>query len=285
MPASSSTRSNVLTLAALLFAQLLLMSGSVREAGGATLLESWSMRATSPVVAAARFVGGGLRGLGGGIANLLHAHSRNAALQVEVGRLRSELRAAREHSLENERLRRLLGMREELEGRSVAARVVSLVFDKQTKMIVIDRGLSDGVRVDHPAVAWGGAVGRVVEASASHAKVQLITDPNAGAGGVVQRSRVHGMVFGREQDRLVMRFVPLFSDVMHGDRVVTSGLDGIYPRGFGIGTVTRIHTRVDGTQQLELRPELRFATLEEVLVLTDPVGEDRFAPGPGEEPS
>jgi rod shape-determining protein MreC len=92
------------------------------------------------------------------------------------------------------------------------------------------------------------------------------------------------MVVGRDDHRIDMLYVPIFSDVVHGDRVVTSGLDGIYPRGFGIGTVTRIDTREDGKQQLELRPELDYGSLEEVLVLVEPVGEARFAAPPWEPP-
>lgn len=285
MAALNNTRQNVVILAGLLFLQLLLMSGSVKGADGSTTLESWLIRLSSPVASAARFVGGGVQGIGARIGNLFHAHARNAVLEEELTRLRAELRRSREEAAENERLRSLLGMREDAPGISVAATVVTSVHTEQTKLIVVDRGTDSGVQVDHPVVAWGGAVGRVVAVSPGHAKVRLLTDPNSGVGALVQRSRVQGMVVGRPEGRLDLLYVPTFSDVAHGDRVVTSGMDGIFPRGFGIGEVKGIETSADGTQTIRLRPELDYRTLEEVMVLLAPMGETPLGPVSEEEPS
>jgi rod shape-determining protein MreC len=270
MAALSTTRQNAIILVALLFVQLVLMSGGLRTAEGATVLESWMIRISSPLVAVASTVGGGFNALGGSVGNLLHAHSRNAALQAEVERLRSELQRTRESALENDRLRRLLGMRDDLVPDSVAASVVTAALTSQTKMIVVDRGAHHGVRTDLPVVSWGGAVGRVVSVGAGHAKVQLLTDPNSGVGAIVQRSRAQGIVVGHGSRRLDLLYVPRFSDVAHGDRVVTSGLDGIFPRGMGIGEVVRIVQAADGSLTVELKPELDYASLEEVLILLEP---------------
>jgi rod shape-determining protein MreC len=137
-------------------------------------------------------------------------------------------------------------------------------------MIVVDRGSASGVSVDAPVVAWGGAVGRVVATSAGYAKVQLVTDPNSGVGAVVQRSRVQGIVVGRGSGRLEMRYGPRFADVLPGDRVVTSGKDGIFPRGFGVGMISRIEEDPDGSQVFEMIAELQYDALEEVLILPGP---------------
>jgi len=284
MAALTSTRQNAIILVALLFFQLLLMSGGLRTTEGATLLESWVIRLSSPLVAVARMVGGGFNALGGGAGNLIHAHSRNAALQAEVERLRSERQRLQEAALENARLRELLGMREGLVPDSVAATVVTAALTSQTKMIVVDRGSADGVRTDLPVVSWGGAVGRVVSVGAGHAKVQLLTDPNSGVGAIVQRSRAQGIVVGHGSRRLDMLYVPRFSDVAHGDRVVTSGLDGIFPRGLGIGEVVRIAQLPDGSLTVEMKPELKYGELEEVLILLEPSAGDMLAgPEAGEE--
>jgi rod shape-determining protein MreC len=140
--------------------------------------------------------------------------------------------------------------------------------------VIVDRGRRDGVRVDLPVVTWGGAVGRVVAASASQAKIRLLNDASSGVAGVVQRSRAQGMVLGGAETALDMVYVPRYSDVMHGDRVVTSGLDGIFPRGFGIGRVNAISEEPDGTQTIHLEPELDYAALEEVLILLDRAAPD-----------
>ena len=272
MPALSPTRQNALLLVLLLFAQLLLMAGSARGDRGTTLLELGVMRATRPVAATASAAAGTLRGAVQDLRELLHARSENERLREEVHRLQTELKRSREHSLQNERLRRLLGMRENLAPQAIAAEVITASLTGQTMMIKVNRGTADGVHADLPVVAWGGVVGRVVTADRQLAKVRLLIDPNSGVAGIVQRSRVEGMVLGQGDDPLEMLYVPKFSDVAFGDRVVTSGLDGVFPRGLGIGRVSSVRQESSFSTGIELRPEVDFAALEEVLVLLEPVG-------------
>jgi rod shape-determining protein MreC len=132
---------------------------------------------------------------------------------------------------------------------------------------------------------WGGAVGRVTAVGERHAKVRLLTDPSSGVGAVVQRSRVPGVVVGRGAKGLVLDYVPRFSDVAHGDRVVTSGADGIFPRGLTIGRVSAIHDRPDGTTSIEVEPELDYRAVEEALVIVEPPAEaGLLGRGTGEGP-
>jgi rod shape-determining protein MreC len=283
MPAPSNTRQNVLLLVALLFVQLLLMSGSVEGSDGSTLLESWSIRLSSPVVGLARAVGGGIGGIASGVKDLLGAHSRNASLEAEIEELRAELRRSRESSQENVRLRRLLRMREEMGASAIGATVVTGKMSGDAEMIVVSRGRVDGVTKDLPVVAWGGAVGRVVAVAPGHSKVRLLTDPNSGVGALLQRNRDHGVVVGRGDDKLDLRYVPGFSDVGRGDRVVTSGLDGIFPRGFGIGEVETIEPQTDGGLKISLEPEVDYSSLEEVLILLEPPSGGLLPPWEGEE--
>jgi rod shape-determining protein MreC len=283
MPAPSNTRQNVLLLVVLLFLQLLLMSGSVKGSDGSTLLESWSIRLSSPVVGLARAVGGGIGGMASAVKDLIGAHSRNEALEKEIAELRSELRRSRESSLENVRLRRLLGMREELGAGSIGATVVTSRLSDDAEMIVISRGSADGVKPDLPVVAWGGAVGRIVAVAAGHSKVRLLTDPNSGVGALVQRNRDHGVVVGQGDNELDLLYLPGFSDVGRGDRVVTSGMDGIFPRGFGIGKVETIEPLPDGGLKISLEPEVDYSSLEEVLILLEPPTGGLLQPWQGEE--
>ena len=284
MPVMSTTRTNVILLIALLFGQLMLMSGSVREARETAALRGWVARLTAPVVSLAGAIGSGLASLGGGAGDILAAHSRNLDLESEIERLRTELRLSRVASEENARLRKLLGMRENLVPRSIGASVVTSHLTGQDMVIVIDRGTNDGVRLDLPVVAWGGAVGRVVEVDAGHALVRLLNDPNSGVAGIVQGSRAQGMVVGQGTGVLDLLYVPRFSGVIHGDRVVTSGLDGIFPRGFGVGQVIDIQEKPDGSQTIRLRPELDYRTMEDVMILLEAVGGEMLAPSGVEMP-
>jgi len=284
MPAMSATRTNALLLVTLLFGQLLLISGSVQHARASTVLRNWISGITGPVVSGAGSVGGAVSGTIGGTADLVDSHQRNRELERELGQLRDELRVARQAASENARLRLLLSMRENLVPRSIGASVVTSHLTGQEMLIVLDRGERQGVRVDLPVVAWGGAVGRVVEVDASHSLVRLLTDPNSGVAGVVQGSDAQGMVVGQGTDMLELLYIPRFSGVIHGDRVVTSGLDGIFPRGFGVGEVVEIQEMPDGSQTIRLRPELDYREIAEVLILLEPAGGELLAPSGVEPP-
>ncbi|HXV75277.1 MAG TPA: rod shape-determining protein MreC [Candidatus Polarisedimenticolaceae bacterium] len=272
MPVLSTTRTNVILLVGLLFGQLMLMAGSAGERPEAANLRGWFSRVTSPIITAAGTIGGAVGDFVDNAGDLIAADSRNRELESELARLRTELRLVREASNENIRLRRLLEMRENLVPVSIGASVVTANLTGQEMGVVIDRGAADGLRLDLPAVAWGGAVGRIVSLDATHAVLRLLTDPNSGVAGIVQGSGAQGMVVGQGTDVLEMLYVPRFSSVIHGDRVVTSGLDGIFPRGFGIGEVIEIQEKPDGSQTILLRPELDYHKMKELLVLAEPVG-------------
>lgn len=285
MPASNPNRQNASLLAVLLFAQLLLMALSVRGERGATVLELTVLRLTRPVVALAGSVAGGWRGAMLALRDLARARSDNVELRTEVDRLRAELRRREEDALENRRLRQLLTMREQLFPQAVAAGVLAAAIGDTEHMIVIDRGAADGVHADLPVVAWGGAVGRVVQAGPHLAKVRLLTSPNAGVGGAVQRTRVAGTVYGRGRDRMEMRFVPQYRDVVIGDRVVTSGVDGVFPGGLGVGRVVFVgENESDISKSILLAPEVDVTRLEEVMVLLEPVGGELLDAVRDEEP-
>ena len=127
-------------------------------------------------------------------------------------------------------------------------------------------------------------VGRVVEVERGHALVRLLTDPNSGVAGIAQGSRAQGMVVGQGTDVLDLLYVPRFTGVIHGDRVVTSGIDGIFPRGFGVGEVIDIQEKPDGSQTIRLRPELDYRNMEDVMILLEPIGGEILAPSGVERP-
>jgi rod shape-determining protein MreC len=285
MSGLTTTRRNAFLLVVLLFLQLLLMSGSAKSTDGATQLESWWMRLSSPIVGVAELIGGAIHGSVSGTRDVFTARSRNAELEAELEELHFELERLHEAELENERLRRLLVMRDSLAPTAIGASVIGAVSTDNTRMIVIDRGARHGVRRDLPVVAWGGAVGRVVATGNSHSKVRLLNDPNSGVAGVLQRSRAQGMVVGQGEGPLGMLYVPRFADVAHGDRVVASGLDGIFPRGFGIGRVISINEAPDGSRTIRLAPDLDYHEIEEVLILLEPWGSELLAPDAPEEES
>lgn len=265
-------------LLVLLFGQFVLMSSSVRNAAGRTLLEQGVFRVSDPVLDVAREVGGGVRGMTSGVNEVRQALDENRRLRIDLQRARSELDRQREQVVENGRLRRLLEMRTDLAPKSVAAAVLTGRLDPESRVLLLDKGEDDGLKPQLGVVGWGGAVGKVIAVDHHRAKVQLLADQNSGVGGLIQRTRVGGIVYGQRDGSLKMSFVPSFADVALGDRVVTSGLEGIFPKGYGIGTVVQVRGAGGASKTVVLRPEVDPAALEEVLVLLEAVGGPLLAP-------
>ena len=173
MPALNTGRQNAVLLVVLLALQLLLMSGG-ETSRGSLLIESWVMRLSSPGVVLAQWTAGSLDAAVTDVGDLFSARAQNVSLKSEVRRLSADLVRNREAEPENRRLRLLLGMREAIAPEAIAASVVTSNVTGLTRVIVVDRGLADGVRRDLAVVAWGGAVGRVVGVSPGHAKLRII---------------------------------------------------------------------------------------------------------------
>lgn len=282
MRAASPTRRNSVLLVVLLSVQLLLMSGSVRGTDGSTLLESVALRVTSPVVWVARKIGGGVRGAVAAVRETWVARSENRRLRERLLERNRELDALRERVAENDRLRELLALRRDFAPEAIAARVVGRGESGQSRVMVLDRGTADGVRVDAPVVCWGGVVGRVVYADPAYAKVLLFTDRNSGIAAVVQRSRAAGIVFGGGDDPPTMEYVSRYEDVVLGDRVVTSGMDGVFPRGYTLGRVTYVNDAGQVSMTIRLQPAVDLTAVEEVLVLSG-TGVSRYLDPPTRE--
>jgi rod shape-determining protein MreC len=119
-------------------------------------------------------------------------------------------------------------------------------------------------------ISPAGVVGRVILPSRRASKVQLLIDRNAAAGALIERTRVQGVVMGAGDGPLKMQYVPNTADIKTGDLVVTSGIDGIYPKGFVIGTVERAERGGGSYYDITVKPAVDFTRLEEVLVVKTP---------------
>jgi rod shape-determining protein MreC len=125
------------------------------------------------------------------------------------------------------------------------------------------------VRRNQPVLAPDGLVGRVVEVTPTSARVQLLTDPVNAVGGLIQRTRVTGIVSGNLGAGTRIRYLPLMADVVVGDEVVTSGMGGVFPKGIPIGRITAVDRRSGALfQEATLQPSVDLSRLEEVLILT-----------------
>jgi rod shape-determining protein MreC len=270
------TRNSRFLLAALVVSHLLIISHQVDVGGGTSLLERTAFGVLSPLQSAVARLVAGIRSAWSGYLGLRGVRQDNALLQSRLSALELELSAARHQAEESARLRELLDLRQALPFETVAAEVVAREGLPWFRSVTIGRGQLDGVTLDAPVISPSGVVGRVVSLGPSAAKVQLLLDRDAGVGVVLERSRVSGVVSGQVgladsgSPELLMKYVAALADVQAGDRVLTSGLDRIFPKGLVVGRVGSVGAASGLFREVTVLPSARFDALEAVLVVKKP---------------
>jgi rod shape-determining protein MreC len=110
-------------------------------------------------------------------------------------------------------------------------------------------------------------IGRVILTTKDMAKVQLLTDANCSVGALIERTRRQGVVRGDGQSGAEMHDVPSLADVKTGDRVLTAGIDGIYPKGIPVGTIVKVEEGQNLFKEIVVKPSVDFGTIEEVIII------------------
>ncbi len=194
--------------------------------------------------------------------------SENERLRKRIQTLEVERQRLLEAEATNRKLQQLLDFRAQLPGKSLTASIIANSASSWFQGCIIDKGGADGVQKDMAVVTPLGVVGKVVSVTAHSAKVILLTDANSGIDVLVQRTRSRGIVSGSLDSGTVLKYVKRSEDVQVGDRLITSGLDGVFPKGLMAGTVIRVNKQNLGLFQfIEVLPAVQSARVEEVLVV------------------
>jgi len=148
----------------------------------------------------------------------------------------------------------------------VGARVIGASAGTASRTIEIDRGERDGIHRNQPVITPDGAVGKVIEVYRDSAQVLLLTDKDSGVGAMLVESRIQSPVGGTGEPMLTMKYVPADDTVNVGEKIVTSGMDRIFPRDVPVGTVLEVKAGYP-FKQVRVMPTARLDRLEEVFVL------------------
>ncbi|HXG50377.1 MAG TPA: rod shape-determining protein MreC [candidate division Zixibacteria bacterium] len=225
----------------------------------------WLMR---PLQVAAQAASGWVKGLHEAYWTTAGLRAENERLKKRIAQLEIERNRLLEAEATNQRLRQLLEFKASLPASGVVASIIANSASSWFQSCLINRGSADGVRKGMAVVTPLGVVGRVVDVSRRTAKVLLLTDANSGVDVFVQRSRARGIVAGSLENGTIMKYVKRSEDVQEGDRLVTSGLDGIFPKGLMVGVVTKVRKQSLGLfQSIEVAPAVRPERTEEVIVV------------------
>ncbi len=199
-----------------------------------------------------------------GYFSLVGLSRENERLRDMVDRQERQIARLNEHKLENERLAALLSFRDASHLNTMkAAQVLAWDPGPWFRSVIIGAGAEDGVRVDQSVLHNRGVVGRVVEVTPHYARVLLATDFNSSIDAFIQRTRAVGILSGQGGRPLILKYVRKDEDVRPGDLVVSSGLDGFFPKGVPLGSVSRIDRHsADLFVNVEVVPAVNFGLAE-----------------------
>jgi len=214
-----------------------------------------------------------VRGAWGRYVWLRGVEAENASLRRELEAVQVQFQERRALADRARTLEELLALRDHSNLQTVAATIIASSASPDFRTLTIDKGRNQGLKRDMAVIAPDGVVGRIVVPSPNAAKVQLLIDRNAAAGALIERSRAQGVVQGNGDSRLRLDYVAESSDVVAGDVVVTSGIDGIYPKGFTIGQVESVEKNGPAYKRITVKPSVNFSSIEAVLVVLTPVAQ------------
>jgi len=207
---------------------------------------------------------------------LISTEKENDILKRKLAETIYDVNQCREKEYSNERFRKLLDFKTVSGLNAISAEVIGKDPSQWYKSLVIDKGSAEGVTTGLPVVVPEGIVGQVIDASNHYAKVLLIIDSTSAVDALVQQTRAHGIIKGDSKNRCLLNYVSRKEIVGIGDSVVSSGLDGVFPKGFLIGKVTDIVLSKSGIfQEIEVSPFVDFNKIEEVLVVLNAASEIR----------
>jgi rod shape-determining protein MreC len=267
------SRRNRILLIVLVFAHFAVISHQVDGGGGVSLLQRGLFTLLSPFQRGMGATIRVVREIWDGYGFHRETYRENRRLEERVRYLETLLQERSHMARETERLRDILGLREILPLRTQVATVISRDGVPWFRSLTIDRGTGSGVRLNAPVMSTTGVVGRVIAVGPQAARVQVLLDRDSGAGVFIERTRVSGVVSGQVlqpeagTEELVLKYVPERAEVVAGDVVVTSGTDGIYPKGLVVGRVSYVGQGSALFQEIRVQPSARFDRLEEVLVV------------------
>jgi rod shape-determining protein MreC len=199
---------------------------------------------------------------------LLVASDRIKALDKKVADQDLELTRLRQEAKDQDKLRALLGLKQSLSRKTIAADVVTHDPDNWFEQVTLDKGEGDFVRKGSAVVTNQGVVGQVVSVSAHASVVRLLSDPDQKIGVLIARTNVPGVLSGRNKNPPVIDFVPVGSAVDVGDKVTCLGNGGIFPIGHPVGTVSLVRRDTNGTTlTIEITPSENFFDLTHVLIV------------------
>lgn len=274
---------NVLVLVAVLLVQTIGLAIQVRrpvESGApdseqVTLLRHWVVAVVTPFERFFHGIGHNVRYGWSDYVDLRNTRQQNQDLKNEIARLRLEQAQLAEDAMQGHRLQELLKFQQHYVASTVAAQVIGTSGTDQSRVLYIDKGSKDGLKVDQAVITPDGIVGKLRDVSSNTAQVLVINDQSSGAGVLLATTRIRAILHGSQGGRIVISNLTPDERIKPGEQVLTSGGDQVYPRGLAVGTIESIAPDLEHQPYttIVVKPATNLFQLEEVLVITATQGD------------
>src|SRR6266436_10196971 len=256
----------LLTSGVLLILSLHLISTGVHPGDLAARPQSIFLEVISPVTGAFTHLSDGASSITRDYFELVHVREENAHLRNDLAKVKSDQARLAELEVENQHLAQLLALKDALGTHAIAANVIGSDANGISRTLVLSSGSDIGLGPGMAVLANQGVVGKIIAVSPNASRVLLIDDHNSALDGFDQRSRARGIVAGLVDDGVILKYADRSQDLRAGDTVVTSGLDGIFPRGLLVGAIQSVHREGPGLfLNVSIAPAVEFRRLEQVL--------------------
>jgi rod shape-determining protein MreC len=202
---------------------------------------------------------------------LVSASEENEKLKRALDEALEKNRSMAEIESSNIRLKSILNLQQTAKFKLLTAQVIGQGHSPWFRSIIVDKGFESGVRKGLPVIVPSGVVGQIIETNRGSSKILLITDQNSAIDAIVQRTRARGIIEGEPGGGFNFKYVLRKEDVIAGDTVVSSGLDGVFPKGLTIGWVSGVVKPISGVfQDVSVLPLMGLDKLEEVAIILNP---------------
>jgi rod shape-determining protein MreC len=257
--------------AAISLLSLGIMTSNLRGGVVSDHIESTVLHLLTPVYATVDWFVDRCQSVWSGYIHLMNLQTENTHLKETLKVLQEQHLLLADRAESTERLEFFVGMSLQTPQANVRAKVIRRGNSLLNPTVLIDTGSYHGIREGFGVAGADGALGQIVRVGPGISKVLTLHHPDAGIGAMLQTSRVQGVVSGTGKDTCMMRFVSRFDPVILGEKVVTSGLDGAFPKGVPIGRVTGIRRDTNEIfQTLDISTDVNINAIEEVIIFIMP---------------
>jgi rod shape-determining protein MreC len=262
---------NLIVLVGVLFAQVFGLAMQVKRTTDnepTRLIRIWAVDSVTPLEKVLVWMQTSTGNIWHNYFYLRGVRAENRNLKAQIERMSLEQVRMSQDADQARRLQALLAFKEQFISQTMAAQVIGSSGSELSRSVYIDKGERDGIKPDMAVITADGIVGKVLRVYRSTSLVLLIDDQTSGVGAILDKTRLQGILRGTPAGEVVLEKVMSDETVPAGELVLTSGGDGIFPKGLLAGRVTKVAPGSELFLNIRVRPAADLSKLEEVLVVT-----------------